>query len=112
MTRIEAGRNGEVIVTGLSIAEVRAKIIPRPPGRPHRTTLIAEDAIRAAVVELEIRDFPVDALFLADMVGCSRRELRDAIRALWGSWAGMRRDQKPGAFPASGPRDDADHEAD
>ena len=54
-------------------------------------TLPSADAIRRAVVELELRDFPVNAEFLADMVGCTRRELREAIRLEFGSWPKMQR---------------------
>jgi hypothetical protein len=79
VTTVELGDGGVVIVTGLSLEEVTAKLIPRPPGRPPGPEITRVEILEALASRRGwLLDAPTQSQLAADL-GVSRTRLREAI---------------------------------
>ena len=89
MTAIEAGQDGTVIVTGLPLAEVRGRLLPRLPGRPPGPEITRAEILAALASRREwLLDAPTQRELAADL-GASRTRLREAVGRNFKGWRQM-----------------------
>jgi hypothetical protein len=86
LTTIEAGPDDTVIVRGLSIGEVRTRLLPRLPGRPPGPEITRAEILAALASRREwLLDSPTQRELAAD-IGVSRTRLREAVGRNYGGW--------------------------
>lgn len=86
---IEPGPDGAVLVRGLTIGEVRARLERTQRGRPTHPDVTRDEILAAAAERTEL-GLPLTQVDLAADLGLSRTRLREAAEEHFGSWRALR----------------------
>lgn len=98
---VEPGPDGAVVVRGLTIEEVRARLERTQRGRPTHPSVTRDEILAAAAERAEL-GLPLTQVDLAADLGLSRTRLREVTDDHFGSWRGLREHFRHMGFVGSG----------